>query len=113
VSTKKYKVLVCTINWTLNKKEELIMGAGIAKDFKMFFHDLPKLWGGEVKKHKEPKLLINEIDNFLIVGLPTKINWKNNSLLPLIEQSVIDLSHSVVGKYNVLMTRPGCGMGGL
>jgi hypothetical protein len=50
-----------------------------------------------------------------VICLPTKIHWKNDSDLNLIDRSLrrlVELTNRNDWK-NVCLTRPGCGLGGL
>lgn len=110
--------LVCNINTTLKNDDKLVMGAGIAKDFAMRYPFLPIEWGFRITTWPKDKTFIIvscREAGFELVGLPTKIHWKNPSTLKLIDRSVKQLYNVTIamGWRSVLMTRPGCGYGGL
>lgn len=131
-----YKALVCTTNCVVKNYNQLVMGAGIAKDFKERFGYLPELWGYYQKDHnarmkskyaahvfatkhihketsREP--IVEFIYNGWLIAFPTKLDWKNPSIYKLIEcsaQQLLTVSNAL-NIDSVLMTRPGCGNGGL
>lgn len=116
----RYECIVCTTNMTLNRNNMLVMGAGIAKDFKMNFPFLPLVFGQQVQYRKRGiTICYQESDHYKykgwIVGLPTKDDWKLPSIPYLIEESLQEL-HQFVRLHrikSVLMTKPGCHNGGL
>lgn len=108
--------LVCTTNKVVKNNGELVMGAGIAKDFKERYPFLPKDWGSRLKKYPEHGLMITITPSMRqLVSFPTKHHWKDNSDLELILQSAKQLVQAsiLLGWESVLLTRPGCGCGGL
>jgi hypothetical protein len=126
--------LVCTTNNTLTNDGKLVMGAGIAKDFKTLFPGLDERWGKILRnilnRYEYPNKAANHINPVLIdlgapkgnimpiwrlFAFPTKYHWKNPSDLRLIEHSAQQLTNlvDIMGLKHVLMTRPGCGNGGL
>lgn len=123
----KYDALVCTTNLELNSRNELIMGAGIAKGFKTNFPRLPAEWGLQLivdnvcdvfaEENQWSRLFVStsRLTGQFLIGLPTKIKWKNNSTTSLVAQSLTNLMVFAdrMKLRGVLMTRPGCGLGGL
>ncbi len=122
----KYDALVYTTNLELNSRAELVMGAGIAKAFKERYPGLPKVWALQLIQFDACEEEINDIPSRLfvtkylpeeiyLIGLPTKIKWKNSSPIELVSKSLSNLKFFVesAGIKKVLMTRPGCGLGGL
>lgn len=116
----KYEVLVCTINKTNNLKYHLVMGAGIALEFKNRYPFLPEDWGGQVRTQIredgyliESSLCITEHkDKKILVGVPTKNHWKEKSNLRLIESSAYNIQQYFLNRnVNILSPRLGCGMG--
>lgn len=105
---------VCiTTNIMLNKKGELVMGAGVAKQAKLRFPDLPAYAGRAVKSYGDVTIFCpHPYDLFLF---PTKYDWRNPSEPALIQNSAFGLRVLVdkLGYKNVYMTQPGCGNGGL
>lgn len=115
---KKYRGIVCTTNQILNKDGKLVMGAGIAKWFKETFPWTPEAFA--LKKEQVTvfpiDLLSDEYPNVLF-SFPTKFHWKDKSDIVLIEKSTKELVKLVNNfsdnDVSILMTRPGCGCGGL
>lgn len=106
--------ILFTANRQCKANGSLVMGAGIAKEFRDRFPGLDKECG-----KKMPGPYCNLVQNFNLsywLGFfCTKDHWKNPSTLEIIERSCIDLKgimEAFPEKY-VLMTRPGCGLGGL
>jgi len=106
--------LVCTINQVTTKTGRLVMGAGIAKAFRDRYRDLDLEWGGLTRFGKSGLLVSWNYMPSLVIGLPTKTDWKLPSDKRLIKRSLAELKE-LVEEYNidrVLLTRPGCGNGG-
>jgi hypothetical protein len=120
-----YFAIVCTTNTTLKNNGELVMGKGIAKGFAEHYPALPKLWGDKVKSgHID--VMISDFcgsdGNYepMCIALPTKRSWKICSSEPLVIRScweMLNILKYIVrfkeGNGKILMTRPGCGNGGL
>jgi hypothetical protein len=111
-------IIVFTSNRTLNSHRELVMGAGIALDFKRRYPNLPRVFGNALFNGPNERLIqiwsiVNDVS---ICAFPTKEHWRNPSILEYIERSCKELVEYVDIQYNkgkILMTRPGCGLGGL
>lgn len=103
--------LVVTTNQVI-WQGKLVMGAGIAKEAKIRFPDLPKLMGLAIAGMTEPYYLIECPQQ--IVCLQTKIDWRKPSPLDLVEESVKRLG--ILAEKNrsrvYNLPRPACGMGG-
>lgn len=120
---KEWSAIVFTSNCVLNNKKELIMGAGIAKDFKNIFPYLPAFYGRSIQKNftnyiDKPHCLVATCDDIhkpLLIAFPTKYYWSNPSDIGLIVRSAIQLKYiaDTHGLEKILMPRPGCGLGGL
>lgn len=125
---KEYDAIVCTINQEINSAGNLIMGKGIALEFKKRYPYLPSLFGERIVKGQvkiplvihhctEPSDLLDDTpyEDVYIVGLPTKMHWKYDSP----EELVIDNCQKLkfiadfMDWTDILMTRPGCGNGNL
>lgn len=110
-----------TTNGVLKGNKELVMGAGIALEFKKRFPGLPSDLGILVEKYGNHVFLTYQhtakgvVHPQAIISLPTKHDWKDRSDLTLIIQSCRELVQVVTEKklQTVLLTRPGCGLGGL
>lgn len=91
---------------------ELVMGAGVAKQAKDRFPKLPFKLGGWVMKYGSRAFICEEEK---ILTLPTKLDWRKKSIPALIERSLQQVV-AICDKYaiaSVVLTRPGCGNGGL
>jgi O-acetyl-ADP-ribose deacetylase (regulator of RNase III) len=101
-----------TTNCTLNSRGHLVMGAGIALAAKKLYPDMPKLLGKWVREYgSEPLLCPPE----RIISFPTKHHWRENSDFNLIAKSAskIALLADQFKIDQIVLTRPGCGCGGL
>jgi len=116
---------VCfTSNGIIKSGGELVMGAGIAKQFRDRFELIAERFGALVKsqgnhvyflKFMEPP---NDVDYRMIwiVSFPTKHHWRNDSDLELIKQSANELMTQLNNApfiKTVYLPRPGVGLGGL
>lgn len=116
--TSDFAGLVCPINWTTNRQGNLIMGAGMAKQFATRYPMLPELWGKKIQGKRLTEVLVDTDLRHVLFGLPTKLHWHDPSPLWLIIQSCRELM-SQADKYlprkekSILMPRLGCGHGGL
>lgn len=119
-----YDALVCTTNCVVKANGELVMGAGIAKQFASKFYHLPKVWGSQLKgKSKKLESCVfvhrNSSSSYLqgkfLIAFPTKYDWREKSDIKLIERSAFQLLTitEAFGWTKVLMPRPGCANGGL
>lgn len=130
---------VCvTTNGFVKRNGEGVMGAGIAKQMKDMFPDLPKLLGNSIKKFGNEVNVLCRVDGTHLVAFPTKDSsgiadgtnvvphasymlgafvpgFHLKSTLQRIEQSCKELVW-LTDFHNyktVLLTRAGCGNGGL
>lgn len=119
-----YDAIVCTTNKIVKANGELVMGVGIALDFKKKFPFLPKKWGEILNKRGQNQgIIVSQVFDIFnengsqkyVVAFPTKQDWRNDSDITLIRKSSQQLKFLVdaLGLKKVLMTRPGCGMGKL
>lgn len=104
--------LVCTTNCIKKSNGELVMGAGIAKDFAIRYSFLPKLWGNQVGN---PHLMAYFHEGVYLIACPTKVHWKDPSPFNLVVESARQLQVfcKALNLKKVLLTRLGCGHGGL
>ena len=79
---------------TIKQDGKLVMGAGIAKQFAAKWPLLPEKWGKRIKSR--PYVLVSN-GYPCLVGSPTKIDWKNDSPIWLIERSAKQLV--IIEKY--------------
>lgn len=110
---KQYDVICVTTNGVIKKNGELVMGAGIAKQFNLRFKNLAKLLGEAVQERGNIPLLVRtNKDNPVICTFPTKHHWREMSDIKLILRSAQRIKEITKGA-SVLATKPGCGNGGL
>jgi hypothetical protein len=104
---------VCvTTNGNLNSRKECIMGAGIAKECKLKFPQIPAILGDLIKHYGNNVYMLSE---YKIFSFPTKYNWIQHSNIKLILHSFEQLK-TYIDKYNisrVYCPKPGCGNGKL
>ena len=94
-SDMEYKCF--TANSTLNKNNELIMGKGNALTVKEMYPELPKVFGNKIK---DKSLFGISLDvNTNIIAFQTKIDWKENSTVDIIKNSISKLNDFAVSFY--------------
>lgn len=114
-------LIVCTTNNIIKNDGSLVMGAGIAAQFKNFFKFVDFTWGKQIAKLDKDYLFMldgprNVGHNSIYLGaLQTKRDWKDPSDIELIVNSCKKMNKicDLLGFKKILMTRPGCGNGGL
>lgn len=87
----EYDLVLFTANSIIKTNGRLVMGAGIAKDFRDTFKDLDKYLGQRIKHKSEFNLYVEWEEmykNPMIGAFQTKINYKSPSNLELISRSV-------------------------
>jgi hypothetical protein len=118
----RYDAIVCTINNVVSRGDRLVMGAGIAQQFKYKYPDLPDLWGKKVQNGQLGLISTKSVwkaswakHDLLLIGFPTKENWKKPSRMEMVVKSAKELKWvaDFLDLKKVLMPRPGCGLGGL
>lgn len=107
----KGEIICITTNYTLNQRDELVMGGGCAREAVERYPHLPKTLGEiYLESHNVPVFL--EKEN--IITFPTKKEVWKDSTLSLIEYSAKYLVNLVANiDKNIYIPRPGCGLGGL
>ena len=110
--------IVCTINTVCKTNGGLVMGAGIAQQFADQFEWLQERWGCRTAKQGNrtyPFVELMSGTHPAIVGIHTKYDWKDHSPFKLVDRSVKQLYiiATSLGWKRILMTKPGCGYGGL
>lgn len=119
---REYDAVCCTTNNVVKKNGELVMGAGVAKEFAHKYPWLPKNWGGRVLKHTarypgdHPTIFITLMQKKPhLVYFGTKYDWNDYSDIELIANAAQGLSmlSEVLDWTSVLLPRPGCDNGGL
>lgn len=105
------KVLRCiTTCGVVSKNGYLVMGAGIAKDAKRKFMELPYIFGQNVDEKGNHFHIIKK---YGVASFPTKHHWKEKSDINLIARSCRELLHFSREWDYVLLPRVGCNNGGL
>jgi O-acetyl-ADP-ribose deacetylase (regulator of RNase III) len=104
-----------TNNGVISTNNELVMGGGIALQFKRRWPELPKKFGQQIMRRGNIPHAIVTNDGVTVVNYPTKYHWRNPSSLSLIEQSAKDLVElaNKEGWTHVYLPRPGVGLGQL
>jgi len=95
---------------------EAVMGAGIAKQAKERYPDLPLKLGKKIKEKGNVVSCLGKRDGKWIISFPTKNDWKDKSSIELIKQSASQLKNyfdKQEVKPVVIIPRPGCANGGL
>lgn len=115
---KDYDGLCFTSNNIVKPNGELVMGAGIAKQFRDRWPDLPGKFGKKVKIFNRPFAILHELSNGdikWIINFPTKHHYSEDSNIHLIMSSAHNLVRLMDKESinKVLLTRPGCGRGNL
>ncbi len=103
-----------TTNGAIRANGNAIMGAGIALQARIKHPDIERCLGMLIQRYGNR---VHYIEHNL-VSFPTKFHWKDRSNLDLIRQSARELvellTHPPFSRCKrVLLTRPGCGNGGL
>jgi hypothetical protein len=117
--THPARIKVVTTNWTLKSDGSLVMGAGVAKQAAERYPDLPYELGefiaGCIKHGRGPLPVF--VARYNLISLPTKVDWRAPSELGFVEEMLDKLANDLFGTYpvsqDVVMPRPGCGLGGL
>jgi hypothetical protein len=94
----------------VNKNGYLVMGAGIAKEAKRRFNELPYIFGERVDERGNH---LHIVEKYGVASFPTKNDWKDPSDINLIAQSCRELFHFTKKWDYVLLPRVGCTNGGL
>ena len=111
----KVDAVCVTTNGVVKRNGELVMGAGIAKQFAINFPQLPKLLGDKVSTHGNYVYHVGDYGCTAILSFPTKHNYNDNSCIELIKRSAIRLVKwaNQSGAKSILIPSPGTGLGGL
>lgn len=119
----KPDAIVCTTNKIVKTNGRLVMGAGIAKDFRDKYEDVDLEWGKMLKRNSRLTLMVSMSCQFTgghhtpmyLISFPTKYHWNDDSSLSMISIAArqLKLFTDITGCSKVLMVRPGCGLGGL
>lgn len=122
---KDVDAIVCTTNNVIKSNGDLVMGKGIAAQFKETFPHTPYTWGKLIEGYKEGGhedygVLIDGPCRFnhntlYLVALQTKRDWADPSPIELVEYSCKKLLAiaDLLCWSSIIMTKVGCGNGGL
>ena len=107
-----------TTNGVVKSNGELVMGAGVAKQFAIEFPSIPGILGAKVSKYGNHVYECGSIYDTTVLSFPTKHNYKDKSDLELIKQSAKRLVkwanvNSVESESCIYIPSPGTGLGGL
>ena len=111
---KKYDAIAVTTNGIVKRNGNLVMGAGIAKQFALKYPRLPYELGRKVKTYGNIPFMIKE-KGYAILSFPTKNHYSEKSDLELIEASAKKIKLMADKFYwtKVAIPAPGVGLGGL
>lgn len=108
-----------TSNGMTKKDGRLVMGAGVAKQFRDTFPNLDQEAGTAVKTYGHRCQTVRQMmylgNSLNIISFPTKYDWKDKSDIKLIKRSAMQLME-MTNKYGwkaVYLPAPGVSNGGL
>lgn len=106
---------VFTANSIIKRNGELVMGAGIAKQFKHRYPGIDKMFGNIIENNSIFGFKAVEYNGQLVGAFQTKVNWKNNSTLELIRIASTALIDYINNEFiqSVDMPYPGINNGNL
>lgn len=116
---KNVDAICCTTNKVVKNNGDLVMGAGIAKEFAKRYPKIPTEFGKAISIMREKGYVCNtfplagyEPD---IVYFATKDHWKDPSTPEIIEESLKQLVMltNINAWSKVILPKPGCQNGGL
>ncbi len=102
-----------TTNGVVRKCGRAVMGAGIAKLFKDNYRGIDTVLGNQINIFGNIVQSIWKSKETLIFSFPTKNDWRCNSSIKLIEQSLKQLVKKTAMANSVVLPRPGCSNGKL
>jgi hypothetical protein len=113
-TASQFDAICVTTNGVITKTQALVMGAGVAKQFKLKYPGIEYELGKKVRCYGNIPFLIYKKKQ-AIVSFPTKHNWKDKSDLDLIEASAKALVKLATSRFwtKVALPAPGVGKGGL
>jgi len=110
-----YEVLCVTTNGVVKSNNNLVMGGGIARQFRNRYVTLASLLGNHVLRAGNVPKLTNFIDSPSVLSIPTKNEWTGPSPISLVLKSAV-LAVRLLDQTSftkILSVQPGCGLGGL
>ncbi len=108
-----YDIVLFTSNSVIKNNGALVMGAGIALDFRERFKDLDKRIGERIRHLSEYNLLVLESQvsygDISVGALQTKVHFKDNSPMELVLRSIAELKKfaSSHKEYRIATVFPG------
>ena len=112
------KAICVTTNGIVKSNGQLVMGAGVAKQFANRFIQLPYILGNKVSKYGNHVFECGEVDGTHLLSFPTKHNYSDKSDIELIAQSATRLVkwanlNNITEQRSIFIPSPGTGLGGL
>lgn len=109
-----YDAICVTTNGICKKDGRLVMGAGVARQFRDNYPGIDHTLGKKVTTYGNIPFLIYSKKQ-AIISFPTKYDWKNKSNIDLIKNSAETLVKIATSRYwtRVALPAPGVGRGGL
>ena len=114
-NTREYDAIAVTTNGIVKSNGNLVMGAGIAKQFANKYPELPSILGKKVAFYGNIPFYIKYPRSTGIVSFPTKNHYSDKSDLDLIVKSAKKIKLLADKFYwtKVAIPAPGVGLGGL
>lgn len=113
-SPGEYDAIAVTTNGIVKSNGNLVMGAGIAKQFAIRYPELPSILGKKVKHYGNIPFLV-KTKGVSILSFPTKNHYSEKSDLDLIIKSAKKIK-ILADKFfwtKIAIPAPGVGLGGL
>lgn len=109
------EAICVTTNGNIKSDGRAVMGAGIAKAFKLKYPDIDIRLAKHLKSYGNTPCNLGIYDEVYVLSFPTKDNWKKNSNIKLIEQSAIKIKQLAdeLNLSKIYLPRPGCDNGHL
>lgn len=109
-------VRAVTTNGVYNARSHAIMGGGCAREARERYPGMAHVLGKLLRNSGNHVYILHESPEDTVVSFPTKYHYREKASLPLIEQSCRELM-SLADRHgtwhDILIPRPGCGLGGL
>jgi len=109
-----YDAICVTTNGIVTQKSKLVMGAGVARQFRDNYPGLDYELGQKVTTYGNQVFLVYK-NKQPIISFPTKYHWKDKSDIDLIVDSAKKLVKITQSRFwvKVALPAPGVGKGGL
>jgi hypothetical protein len=102
---KDYDVIIFSINMSITKNGNNVMGKGVGKILSEYISDLPRIFGG-VRHLTKPAPMAMPFNEKLLVGMPTKVNWYDEENLDLVKEGIANVNLFVKPDQYALMEFP-------